>query len=121
MDEIEEGDESIVDEPKPPSSSSSNRSARKKHKKSKTKQHSLDHLRRRVSDLMALYEERGLFVPLPESLSERGKVWSSRNYGADKKRQRKNAERQLLQDRIEQLERFLSEEHGVCADVSTED
>lgn len=84
---------------------------KKRHKKSK--QNSLDHLRQRVTELMRIFEDRGIFLPPPESLSEKGKVWSNRNYGADKKRQRKNAERQLLINRIEQLELCLKEKHGL--------
>jgi hypothetical protein len=40
-------------------------------------------------------------------------VWSNRNYGADKKRQRKQSERVMLETRILQLETVLNEEHGV--------
>ena len=123
----------------------------RKKKNNQKQQHSLDHLRERVSELMSIYEEKGLFIPLPESSSSttsssttsdcsddhddggssihsmtttttttttktkkmnkknegKGKVWSSRNYGADKKRQRKNVERQLLESRIKQLEQQL--------------
>lgn len=43
----------------------------------------------------------------------KGKVWSNRNYGADKKRQRKQNEKQMLETRIVQLERVLREEHGI--------
>lgn len=42
-----------------------------------------------------------------------GKVWSNRNYGADKKRQRKQSERVMLEARIQQLETVLKDEHGV--------
>lgn len=84
-----------------------------KKKRKKGKQNSLDHLRERVTELMTIFEDKGLFIPLPPSLSEKGKVWSSRIYGADKKRSRKNAERHLLEDRIEQLEHVLQEEHGI--------
>ena len=41
-----------------------------------------------------------------------GKVWSNRNYGQDKKRQRKNAARAFLEARIRQLESCLKNEHG---------
>ncbi len=42
-----------------------------------------------------------------------GKVWSNRNYGADKKRQRKQSERVMLEARIQQLEAVLKDEHNV--------
>ena len=88
------------------------------HKKARNKQqknnsHSLDHLKQRISDLVNTFEEQGLFIPPAGSMSEKGKVWSSRIYGADKKRQRKNTERLLLEDRIEQLEYCLHEQHGI--------
>jgi len=70
-------------------------------------------LKQRVSDLMNIFEEHGLWIPPPDSLSEKGKVWSSRIYGADKKQQRKNAERMLVEDRIAQLEYCLQEKHGI--------
>lgn len=84
-------------------------STRKKNRKKQ--QHSLDHLRQRVSELMAVFEGRGYFIPQPDSM--KGKVWSSRIYGADKKRQRKNAEREMLESRIEQLENHLKDEYGI--------
>lgn len=84
-------------------------------KNMKKKQHSLDHLQQRVSELMATFEEHGWFVPPAQSMSEKGKVKSNRNYGADKKRQRKNTQRQLLENRIRQLEMCLQEEHGIVA------
>ena len=74
---------------------------------------------------MSVFEENGWFIPLPESSSsgqsnskditsnKKGKVWSNRNYGADKKRQRKQSERQLLDARVAQLEKVLEDEHGV--------
>ena len=97
--------------------SNNRKTVKKKHtkpkKKKKGKQNSLDHLRERVTELMTIFEDKGLFIPLPPSLSEKGKVWSSRIYGADKKRSRKNAERHLIEDRIEQLEYVLKEEHGI--------
>mmetsp|Transcript_18619 Transcript_18619/g.24818 ORF Transcript_18619/g.24818 Transcript_18619/m.24818 type:complete len:150 (+) Transcript_18619:90-539(+) len=88
---------------------------RKKPKKKTTRPNStkLDDLKGRVMHLMKIFEERGLFVPPPESMSERGKVWSNRNYGADKKRQRKNVERVLLEDRIHQLELCLKDQHRI--------
>jgi len=85
----------------------------KAKRRKKKKQRSLDHLKEHVSKLMITFEEHGLFIPLPESMSEKGKVWSSRIYGADKKRQRKNTERQLVENRIEQLEFCLNEKHGI--------
>ena len=74
---------------------------------------SIDELKRRVSQLMDVFEEHGLFVPLPDSTDGQKKVWSNRNYGADKKRQRKNAERDLLEARVMQLESYLTQEHGI--------
>jgi hypothetical protein len=95
-------------------------------KKVSKSQHSLDSLRQRVSHLMRIFEEQGWFVPMPDSngksnqqqinntkKSGAGKVWSNRNYGADKKRQRKQSERVMLETRILQLETVLNEEHGV--------
>ena len=82
-------------------------------KAKKSRSHSLDYLKQRISELVKLFEEHGLFIPPAESLSEKGKVWSSRIYGADKKKQRKNTERVLLEDRIEQLEYCLTEQHGI--------
>ena len=100
----------------------------KKKKASKKSQHSLDSLRQRVSHLMSIYEEQGWFVPMPDSNNSKsgsdqqqaantknsgGKVWSNRNYGADKKRQRKQSEKVMLENRILQLETVLKDEHGV--------
>jgi hypothetical protein len=101
----------------------------KKKKKVSKSQHSLDSLRQRVSHLMRIFEEQGWFVPMPDSNNSRsisdqqqinntkksgaGKVWSNRNYGADKKRQRKQSERVMLESRILQLEMVLKDEHGV--------
>lgn len=68
---------------------------------------------------MSIFETNGWFIPVLESMphnhetDKKGKVWSNRNYGADKKRQRKNCERQMLEARIEQLESVLRIEHGV--------
>jgi hypothetical protein len=99
---------------------------RRQHRKSKCKsQHSLDNLRHHISHLMSIFETNGWFIPIPTSPHSgephedrhrhtRGKVWSNRNYGADKKRQRKQSERQLLEVRIEQLEHFLRDEHGMA-------
>lgn len=81
---------------------------RRKRKKKK----SIGDLKRRVSELMQILEEHGIFVPPPESTNGQKKVWSNRNYGADKKRQRKNAERELLEARIFQLESCLESVHG---------
>jgi len=103
------------------------------HHARKSKQHpnTMEHLRQRVTNFMSIFEEHGWFIPLPESVSSsshttsiegkhdnnkkggRGKVWSNRNYGADKKRQRKQSERQILEGRIAQLERILRDEYGV--------
>jgi hypothetical protein len=91
------------------------RTQTKKKKKKPKQKHVLDRLRERVTELMAVFEENGLFLPPPESLSEKGKVWSSRIYGADKKRQRKHCERQLVEDRIQQLSKCLKEQHGITA------
>lgn len=82
-------------------------------KPKKSHSHSLDYLKQRISELVKLFEEHGHFIPPAESLSEKGKVWSSRIYGADKKKQRKNTERVFLEDRIEQLEYCLTEQHGI--------
>ena len=96
----------------------------KRERKSKS-QHSLDYLRQRASFLMSIFEEKGWFIPLPEppaasisnskddAGSKKGKVWSNRNYGADKKRQRKQGEKQMLDARISQLEAVLADEHGM--------
>ena len=101
---------------------------RRSNKRGKPKsQHSLEYMRQRVSHLMSVFEENDWFIPLPESSTttsgqsngknnnskKTGKVWSNRNYGADKKRQRKQSERQLLDARIAQLEKVLEDEHGV--------
>ncbi len=70
------------------------------------KKHSLDHLKQRVSVLLAVYEQHALFIPAPDLA--KGKVWSSRNYGQDKKKLRKNTERAfLVESRIPQLEEGL--------------
>eukprot|EP00592_Proboscia_alata_P013782 CAMPEP_0194387494 /NCGR_PEP_ID=MMETSP0174-20130528/92719_1 /TAXON_ID=216777 /ORGANISM="Proboscia alata, Strain PI-D3" /LENGTH=121 /DNA_ID=CAMNT_0039177745 /DNA_START=70 /DNA_END=432 /DNA_ORIENTATION=+ len=74
-------------------------------RKRRQKQHSLDHLRHRVREILELFETKGIFVPLPENETEKGKVWSNRNYGQDKKRQRKKSERLFLERRIIQLEK----------------
>ena len=89
---------------------------KKKKKKRGNAQQRLDHLRVRVSELMDMFEEHGLFIPLPDSKSKieqqeehkkKGKVWSNRMYGKDKKRQRKATEKEALLRRIEQLEECL--------------
>ena len=90
---------------------------------------------------MSIYEKNGWYIPLPNSHAEailetsiakgereggdsttankvnnkkqsKGKVWSNRNYGQDKKRQRKENGRRLSEGRIRQLERILRNEHG---------
>jgi hypothetical protein len=100
---------------------------KKKKQSNKKSQHSLDHLRQRVSHLMNIFEEKGWFIPMPDlsnksSISHNdqqntkknsGKVWSNRNYGADKKRQRKASERFILESRILQLETVLKDDYGV--------
>jgi hypothetical protein len=86
---------------------SSSLSHNKKKKKAR-RAHSLDHLKERVSALLAIYEEHGVPIPPPEM--GKGKVWSSRIYGQDKKKQRKNAERLFLEElRLPQLECGLRE------------
>jgi hypothetical protein len=114
-----------------------NRKSKGKGKSKKSKQqqqqqsqhqHSLDHLQHRVSELMSIFQEHDWFIPLPNSTSttiseksgggNKGKVKSNRNYGADKKRQRKHAQRQLLEMRIQQLESCLKLEHGLSSVVS---
>ena len=102
---------------------SQKRKLKGQHRKGRTKQHSLEHLRQRVSHLMSIFEENGWFIPLPEASSstssskgnkkKKGKVWSNRNYGADRKRQRKQTERQSIEGRILQLENVLRDEHGM--------
>ena len=67
---------------------------------------------------MEVYEDKGLFIPLPETSTDRddnkkGKTYSNRNYGADKKRQRKQTERVMLENRIMQLETNLLEDHSM--------
>ena len=98
---------------------------RSKRTKSNKSQHSLEHLRQRISHLMSIFERHGWFVPLPDTPSssrsngvdnklgnKKGKTWSNRNYGADKKRQRKQREMQMLEERIVQLELVLRDDHG---------
>ena len=90
----------------------------RRHNRTKRKsQHSLDYLKQHISKQMSIFESNGWFIPLPESMKNdkdgKGKVWSNRNYGADKKRQRKQNEKQMLETRIVQLERVLREEHGI--------
>lgn len=107
------------------------RKLKRQHRKGKSKsQHSLEHLRQRVSHLMSIFENQGWFIPLPESTTsisnqnksnknsseKKGKVWSNRNYGADKKRQRKQSEKQTVEARIAQLEAVLKDEHGMTFD-----
>ncbi len=106
------------------------RRKKKKKKQPNKSQHSLDHLRQRVSHLMSIFEEKGWFIPMPDpnnkncsisnpdgqqntKKSSSGKVWSNRNYGADKKRQRKASERFILESRILQLETVLQDDYGV--------
>jgi hypothetical protein len=112
----QEGDEAAIE------SDTGKRKGRKKNSNNKRttnrqkpppKKKSLDHLKQRVSELMDIFEEHDLWIPPPNALSEKGKVWSSRIYGSDKKKQRKNTERMLVEDRIAQLETCLQEEHGL--------
>ena len=106
-------------------------SKRSKKKKVSKSQHSLDTMRQRVSHLMGIFEGNGWFIPMPDSKNTQnttsssdqhqmkkskkngGKVWSNRNYGADKKRQRKQSERVMLETRIRQLESVLRDEYSV--------
>ncbi|CAJ1964610.1 unnamed protein product [Cylindrotheca closterium] len=89
----------------------STKSGKRRKRKKKL---SMDDLKRKVSELMQIFEEHGIFVPPPESTNgQKNKVWSNRNYGADKKRQRKNAERELIEARIVQLESCLKSDHGL--------
>ena len=107
---MEVSEPTFKDEEQSLSTATTTSKASKKDRRRRNKQqHSLDYLRQRVTALMEIFEKLGLWIPPQESMSEKGKVWSSRNYGADKKRQRKNAERQLLEDRIQQLEKCLEE------------
>lgn len=77
--------------------------------------HTLDHLAQHVADLTSEIERRGLFLPLPdEEDGNGGKVWSNRNYGGDKKRQRKAAERTFLEGRISQLDNYLDSVDERC-------
>ncbi len=105
------------------------KSKRSKKKRASKSQHSLDTMRQRVSHLMSIFEDNGWFIPMPDSNHNQstitsdqqqsknskkngGKVWSNRNYGADKKRQRKQSERVILEARIQQLEAVLKDEHS---------
>ena len=96
---------------------SQQRKLKRQSKKDKPRQHSLDYLRQRVTHLMSIFEEHGWFIPLPESTNDK-KVWSNRNYGADKKRQRKQNERQMIEERIAQLEKVLKDEHGIEGSIN---
>lgn len=106
------------------STRSQQRKQRRKSRKGKS-QHSLEYLRERISELMSIYEENGWFIPLPETFADqnddsnkkKGKSWSNRNYGADKKRQRKQTERSMLENRIEQLEKVLVDEQGMDLNI----
>ena len=95
------------------------RRKRRPQRKKKRSQHTLDYKKQHISKLMSIFETNGWFIPVLESMphnhktDKKGKVWSNRNYGADKKRQRKICERQMLEARIEQLESVLRLEHGV--------
>uniref|UniRef100_A0A7S1FQT9 Uncharacterized protein n=1 Tax=Corethron hystrix TaxID=216773 RepID=A0A7S1FQT9_9STRA len=90
---------------------------KKKKQKNKNKKNPAapDDLRRWISRLMRVFEDRSLFLPLPESTAGQRKVWSNRSYGADKKRQRKKTERGVLEARARQLVACLEGEHGLSA------
>ena len=90
------------------------RKLKRQCRQDKPRQHSLEHVRKRVTYLMSIFEEHGWFIPLPDNTND-GKVWSNRNYGADKKRQRKQNERQMIEERITQLEKVLKVQHGMDA------
>ena len=120
-----------------------NKRSKNRKAKKKKKQHSLEHLKQKVTHLMSIFEKNGWYIPLPNSHTEsvvetsivkggegrdatttndkvnnkkqskKGKVWSNRNYGQDKKRQRKENERRMIERRIIQLERILRNEHGM--------
>ena len=98
-------------------SKSQQKKTKRKNRKNTKSQHTLDHMRQKVSELMHVFDENGWFLPLPETTTNDKKVWSNRNYGADKKRQRKNQERLLLEARIIQLEAVLREEHSYNPDT----
>ena len=99
------------------SSKSQQKKTKRKNRKNRKSQHTLDHMRQKVSELMNVFDENGWFLPLPETTTNDKKVWSNRNYGADKKRQRKNQERLLLEARIIQLEAVLRETHSYNLDT----
>jgi len=99
------------------SSKSQQKKTKRKNRKNTKSQHTLDHMRQRVSELMHVFDEKGWFLPLPETTTNDKKVWSNRNYGADKKRQRKNQERLLLEARIIQLEAVLREKYSYNLDT----
>ena len=78
----------------------------------------VDRLKQYVSALMALYDQHSLCIPLPDMID--GKVWSSRNYGQDKKRQRKKRELDFLREmRIPQLEAGLRERGLTLGKIAT--
>ncbi len=66
-------------------------------------------LKERVSELLNVFEEKGVAVPLVEE--ETRKAFRTRGAGnaQDKKKERKKNERQLLQKRVDQLESTLKE------------
>lgn len=116
-----------------------NRRGKGNNKQKANAQHSLGHLRQRISYLMSIFSKSAGYIPLPgetaapatppsdnvknsdgnhctddsRSGKRKGKVWSNRNYGADKKRQRKQTERCMLETRIAQLEIVLTDEYGM--------
>ena len=72
---------------------------------------------------MVIFEKNGWFITLPDYSQNdgdqqskkhgKGKVWSNRNYGADKKRQRNQNEREMLEAGIVQLKSVLHNQHGL--------
>ncbi len=69
----------------------------------------IEGMRKRVSELIHVLEQRGIAIPVPDF--ETGKPFKTRTAGAagDKKREKKNNERLFLQRRIEQLEKAVGE------------
>mmetsp|Transcript_14669 Transcript_14669/g.22914 ORF Transcript_14669/g.22914 Transcript_14669/m.22914 type:complete len:166 (-) Transcript_14669:2573-3070(-) len=97
-----EDDKASCNNVRKPDATKKNKTKKNKKNKKKQHQHSLEHLSQRITELMKTLDQRGIAVPLPDSTSH--KTWSNRNYGGDKKRQRKQAEREFLLARIQQLE-----------------
>ena len=84
---------------------------KKKQKKRPTaatahRPNSLGHLKQRVRALLEIYEAHDICIPAPHMV--KGKSWSSRIYGQDRKKQRKGVERRVLvESRFPQLEAGL--------------